>query len=156
MIVEAPLPHKELAKLARVFPYSSRGSRSSIRVVKMHDDEPMYQPNTIQIVAGDTIEWENDGQVSHSVSDDATRAWQAVDALHPPGSQPFNSGAILPGGRFRYTFTSPGRYRYFDLAHEINRMVGEVIVAPRAPNANSESIRNADGLAADSGSAIAE
>src|SRR6266566_5108942 len=55
--------------------YSSNSSSPApIRVVKMNDDDPMYQPNSIRIVAGQTIEWQNNGQVSHSVTDDPARA----------------------------------------------------------------------------------
>jgi plastocyanin len=125
--------------------------------VKMHDEEPMYRPSSVRIVSGQTVEWKNQGRESHSVSDDPNKAWDPVDALRPPGVRPFSSGAILPGGRFRHTFTEPGRYRYFDRSHETDKMVGEVIVQPAANGeAASQSNSNGDGLSAASVPAITE
>jgi plastocyanin len=112
------------AKPAVASPAMSMGTP----VVKMNDDDPMYQPNSIRIVAGQTVEWQNDGQVSHTVTDDPSHATNPVDALLPQGVEPFNSGNVMPGGTFHYTFTKPGRYRYFCLTHEMDKMVGEVIV----------------------------
>ncbi len=111
-------------------------SAAPIWIVKMNDTDPMYKPNIIRISAGETVEWENDGQVSHSVTDDPARAEKPADALLPAGVKPFNSGSVMPGGRFRHTFSEPGRYRYFCLSHENDRMIGEVIVEPR-PSAPS-------------------
>jgi plastocyanin len=117
------------ATMADVRPaVASPAMSMGIPVIKMNDDDPMYQPNSIRIVAGQTVEWQNDGQVSHSVTDDASRATNPVDALLPQGVKPFNSGNVMPGGTFRHTFTKPGRYRYFCLTHEMDKMVGEVIV----------------------------
>jgi len=152
----APPPQQQLAKSSRRTLPSSRGSGVPLRVVEMHDDEPMYQPNSIHIVSGQTIEWRNEGQVSHSVSDDPAGAENPVDAMRPPGVRPFNSGSILPGERFRHTFAEPGRYRYFCLTHETERMVGEVIVAPASNPEASQSIPSADGLSAAAQRAIAE
>jgi plastocyanin len=152
----APPRQEQLATSNRRTVPSKSGPGVPLRVVKLHDDEPMYQPSSIQILAGQTIEWKNEGDVSHSVSDDPSRAWNPVDAMRPPGVQPFNSGSILPGRRFRYTFTEPGRYRYFCLTHEGDRMVGEVIVEPAGNPEGSQSIPSADGLSAAAHPAIAE
>ena len=40
----------------------------------------------------------------------------------------FDSGFIPPGGDYSYTFTVPGRYRYFCLPHEKAGMVGVIVV----------------------------
>jgi plastocyanin len=113
-------------------PISAPMSTAPVQIVRMNDDDPMYQPSNIQITAGQTVEWENDGQVSHSVTDDPARADKPGDALLPQGVKPFNSGNVMPGGRFRHTFTLPGRYRYFCLTHEGDKMIGEIMVAPAA------------------------
>ena len=157
VIVEPPAaPQEQIAKSNRQTLPSKSGPAAPLRVVKMHDDEPMYRPSLIQIVSGQTIEWENDGQVSHSVSDDPARAWDEIDALRPPGVRPFNSGSILPGGRFRHTFTEPGRYRYFCPTHEVDRMVGEVIVEPAASREASHTAPGPDGISAAAHPAVAE
>jgi plastocyanin len=135
---------------------SKSGAEVALRVVKMRDDEPMYQPRSIQIVSGQTIEWENEGLASYSVSDDSARAWDPVDARRPPGVRPFSSGSILPKGRFRHTFSKPGRYRYFCPTHEADRMVGEVIVEPAGAPEASQSTPSADGLSAAARPAVAE
>lgn len=101
-----------------------------VKIIQMNDDMPMYQPNSIVITAGQTVEWHNHGQVSHSVVDDAARAAKPDDALLPSGVDKFNSGNVMPGGTYRHTFTVPGRYRYFCMSHELDDMVGEVIVRP--------------------------
>jgi plastocyanin len=116
-----------------------------IQIVKMNDDEPMYSPSTVNISAGQTIEWENDGQVSHSVVDDPARANQPADALLPAGVTPFNSGNVMPGARFRHTFKQPGRYRYFCLTHEGDKMIGEVIVAPASSPRQEQLAKSAKG-----------
>jgi plastocyanin len=101
-----------------------------VRIVQMNDDMPMYQPNNIVIIAGQTVEWHNNGQVSHSVVDDASRASKPDDALVPSGVHSFSSGNVMPGGTYRHTFTVPGRYRYFCMSHEVDDMVGEITVRP--------------------------
>ena len=87
----------------------------------MQDGEPMYQPSSLQIRSGQTVEWENEGQVIHSVSDDPARADDPIDAMRPAGVRPFSSGSIMPGGRFRHTFTDPGRYRISARATKLTR-----------------------------------
>jgi hypothetical protein len=62
----------------------------------------------------------------------------------------------MPGGRFRHTFTEPGRYRYFCPSHEADKMVGEVIVQPTNKAQASQSTPTADGLSAAARPAIAE
>lgn len=151
----APSRQEQLAgSSARILPYKS-GPGVPLRVVKMRDDEPMYQPSSIQIVSGQTVEWENEGLANHSVSDDPARARDPVDAMRPPGVRPFSSGSILPGGRFRHTFSEPGSYRYFCPTHEADR-VGEVIVEPTGSPEASQSTPSADGLSAAAQPAIAE
>ena len=150
----APTANEQLAKSqGQSSPFQGRPS-ASLKVVKVHDDDPMYRPSSIQILSGQTVEWKNEGQVSHSVSDDPTQAWDPIDAMRPPGARPFSSGSIMPGGRFRHTFTEPGRYRYFCPTHEADETVGEVIVQPRD---NRETVQTSeDGLSAAARPAIPE
>jgi len=160
IVAPAAVPHRprqeQLAKSTRRALPSEGTPLDSLKVVNMHDDEPMYRPNSIQIVSGETIEWKNEGQLSYSVSDDPAQAGDPVDALRPPGVRPFSSGNIMPGGRFRHTFVEPGRYRFFSPTHEADRMVGEVIVQPAANGEASQGAANADGLSAVARQAIAE
>jgi plastocyanin len=150
------LPDVQLVKSSLHNLSSKREPVGPLRIVKMRDDEPMYQPNLIHIASGDTIEWRNEGRISHSVSDDPARAWDPLDAMRPSGASPFSSGNVLPGGRFRHTFTEPGRYRYFCRTREADEVVGEVIVEPATNRQASPSTANTDGLSAASRQAIAE
>jgi plastocyanin len=118
-------------------------------VVKMNDDMPMYSPERLSIKEGQTIEWQNIGRVSHSATDNPQLADNPEHALAPTGAEIFNSGAMLPGAAFRHTFKIPGRYRYFCLSHEKDKMIGEVTVEPlpkkktsRAHRENRESPSN--------------
>jgi len=112
-------------------------------VVKMSDDMPMYQPDSIIIRVGQTVEWVNTGIVSHSVVDDPTKADKPEDVALPSDVPTFSSGNVMPGGKFRYTFLTPGTYRYFCMSHEVDGMVGEVIVQPPTPE---EAAREASQL----------
>ena len=122
------------ASIAPTTPPTQQGP-PPVKIIEMNDDMPMYQPNSIFITAGQTVEWHNSGQVSHSVVDDASRAKKPDDALLPAGAKPFSSGNVMPGGSYRHTFTAPGRYRYFCMSHEMDDMVGEVVVRPAPPAA---------------------
>ena len=115
-------------------------------VVKMSDDMPMYSPETLTIKEGQTIEWKNVGTVSHSATNNPQLADNPEHALAPTGADIFNSGAVMPGGAFRHMFKIPGRYRYFCLSHEKDKMIGEVTVEAlpkkKAPRAHRENRSN--------------
>jgi plastocyanin len=112
-------------------------------VVKMSDDAPMYQPDSIVIRAGQTVEWLNKGSVSHSVVDDPAKANKSDDVALPAGAKAFTSGNVMPGAKFRHTFLMPGTYRYFCISHEVDSMIGEIIVQPPTP---AEAARTASQL----------
>src|SRR5204862_4891763 len=56
-----------------------------------------YAPNPINISVGSSVTWMNNDTVAHSVVADG-------------GS--FSSGAIAPGGQYRYAFPSAGTFTY--------------------------------------------
>lgn len=71
-----------------------------------------FQPDSITVQAGATVDWVNRDSVDHTVtSDDGT----------------FNSGNIMSGGEFKFTFTKPGTYSYHCSIHP--SMTGVVTVA---------------------------
>jgi plastocyanin len=112
-------------------------------IIEMSDDSPMYRPNSVVIRAGQTVEWHNSGEVSHSVVDDPSKADKPEDVALPAGAEVFESGNVMPGGKFRHTFRMPGTYRYFCISHEVDEMIGEIIVKPPAP---AEAARTASQL----------
>lgn len=89
-----------------------------------------YDPLTVTVRAGDTVEWQNTSLITHTVTDDPKRAETAGDATLPPGAAPFNSGNIPAGQVYLHTFTKPGTYHYFCTHHEDDGMVGTVVVMP--------------------------
>jgi plastocyanin len=71
----------------------------------------LFRPGRLEIAAGTTIVWTNNGQVMHTVS--------AED-----GS--FDSGPIEPGKRRGLTFARPGTFPFHCTPHPFMRGVIEV------------------------------
>jgi len=72
-----------------------------------------FNPATVNIRAGQTVEWRNTSIIGHTVTDNPPAAANAADSTLPPGAIPFSSGDIPAGKIFAYKFTVPGTYRYF-------------------------------------------
>ena len=89
-----------------------------------------FSPATVNIHAGQTVEWRNTSVITHTVTDNPPAAANAADSILPPGAIPFSSGDIPAGKIFAYKFTVPGTYRYFCSHHEGDGMVGAVEVSP--------------------------
>jgi plastocyanin len=71
----------------------------------------VFRPATATIVAGNTVVWNNNDSVTHTVT--------ARD-------KSFDSGDIAPGGTYAYTFQQAGTFEYFCGLHAA--MIGKVIV----------------------------
>lgn len=87
-----------------------------------------FQPKTVTVSAGQTVEWVNTAGDPHTVTLEPDKALVPADVALPKNAQPFDSGTISAGMSFSHTFRTPGTYRYFCTLHEGNGMVGEVIV----------------------------
>ena len=81
-----------------------------------------FFPESLTVKAGTTVTWKNDDTWSHTVTSDE------------PGG-PLQSGEVGPGGRFVFTFQTPGTYRYHCVPHSSSYedgsfagMVGTVVV----------------------------
>jgi plastocyanin len=84
-------------------------------------DNGGFQPNPIQLQAGDTVTWRNDDLEAHTVTSGSNGV---------PDNK-FNSSPnfiplITPGATFSHTFIQAGEYPYFCLLHP--NMVGTVTV----------------------------
>ncbi len=99
----------------------------TIIVVELND-KLRFVPTQITIKAGDTVEWRNIGSIPHTVTADPGRAPSSRNVELPDGAEAFDSGWVMGGQWFRYTFSEPGVYRYICLPHEQARMLGTVIV----------------------------
>ena len=87
-----------------------------------------FVPREIRVKVGDTVKWRNIQTYPHTVTADPNRAARKANIELPDGVQPFDSGRMEAGATFRYTFTSPGTYRYVCLPHESAGMLGTVVV----------------------------
>ena len=79
-----------------------------------------FQPGTVTVPVGTTVNWVNHGSVEHTVtSSDGT----------------FGSGNIASGSEFKHTFSMPETYSYHCSIHP--SMVGEVVVTQAQVNASN-------------------
>lgn len=95
------------------------------------EDTPLggiYDPATLTVRVGTTVQWNNDGQQVHDATDRRDAAMRAGDVAYPSGAKPFDSGPMQPGQTYSYTFTVSGTYKYICTPHEFGGMTGEVIV----------------------------
>lgn len=117
------------AALALAFATPDPGLAQGANILVRMTDEFRYQPESITVRVGDTVEWINFGRlVGHTVTADPDEAFEPQHVVLPPGAEAFDSGLLPIGESFRHTFTVPGRYVYFCESHEAQGMVGEVIV----------------------------
>jgi plastocyanin len=96
-------------------------------VVVMMTDAFRFEPSSVRIAVGETVEWRNASHFSHIVTDDPKLGNAAI----PDGATPFSSGEIPPGGSYYRMFLRAGSYRYFCIPHEGIGMVGEITVLPK-------------------------
>lgn len=89
-----------------------------------------FQPETVTVEVGETVQWRNMSQRVHTVTGDPSLVNDPAHVELPEGAEPFDSGRIEPGGMYEQTFDAPGRYRYFCMLHEDDGMLGELIVEP--------------------------
>jgi plastocyanin len=82
-----------------------------------------FNPSTLTIEAGDTVEWQNTGGC-HNVAETT-----------PSGPAGFGSGAVACAPWiYSFTFTAAGEYTYHCDAHFTFGMVGSITVLPSTAN----------------------
>lgn len=82
--------------------------------------ETAYSPAGLRVPVGTTVTWRNDDSVIHTV----TSGTSTGTVTTPDGV--FDSGDLLPGETFSFTFTEPGSFDYFCTPHPW--MVGSIVV----------------------------
>lgn len=87
-----------------------------------------FEPRTVTIPVGGTVEWINASVLVHTVTDDPEKATVEGSWALPDGAEGFDSGNLAPDATFSHTFTVPGTYRYFCIPHEGAKMWGTVVV----------------------------
>ena len=89
-----------------------------------------FDPETVHIHAGQTVEWRNTALITHNVTDDKAVVADPADVSIPTGAIAFNSGDLPAGQVYSAKFDVPGSYKYTCLRHEGHGMIGTVIVDP--------------------------
>jgi plastocyanin len=69
-------------------------------IIRMHDF--MFDPDTVTVSAGTTVEWDNDDGARHTIT--------ATD-------KSFDSGDLKPGQKWSHVFATPGTYAYTCTQH---------------------------------------
>lgn len=85
-----------------------------------------FDPPTIEITAGEAVEWRNTSPFTHTVTSTGGPNSAA-------GTEGFDSGPIGPGEVFRHSFLRAGAFAYACKPHEGHGMRGTVVVQPKAP-----------------------
>jgi len=78
--------------------------------------EGCFTPTTVTIAAGGHVEWVNDDTMMHF----------ATSGIAPTPDGIFDSGMVMAGESWSYTFDEPGTYDYYCMVHAW--MVGTIIV----------------------------
>lgn len=105
---------------------SGSASGGEVTVINL-TDLLTFEPATVTISVGDTVEWRNVGRYGHTVTAKPGMAAVSSNVALPRGADPFNT-TMRGGGSFRRTFEIPGEYRYVCLPHEQSGMIGKIIV----------------------------
>jgi len=96
--------------------------------IRMLDVPAAFEPGTVTIKVGETVEWRNVGNEVHHATTDPSMAINCGDVGSPAGAEPFDSGFLKPGATFTHTFKVAGTYRYACAVHETSGMIGKIVV----------------------------
>ena len=96
-------------------------SYGNIFCVSIDDD---YDPNTLTILKDSTVIWTNDDSSIHTVKEDGDE---------------FDSGSILPGNSWSYTFDTVGSYNY-SCQYDDDYQGQIIVLASYPPTASIDSI----------------
>jgi plastocyanin len=80
-----------------------------------------FQPESLNVYAGDTVTWVNKGHIPHTTT--------SVDNGKPDGL--WDTPHLARGDSFSYVFSKPGTYHYFCRPHHGLGMKGVVVVTNR-------------------------
>ncbi|MFB6301683.1 MAG: plastocyanin/azurin family copper-binding protein [Haloferacaceae archaeon] len=94
-----------------------------------------FVPETVTVTSGATVRWENESEVSHTVTaygeripDDAEYFASGGFDSERAARNHVTGGLVGPGGSYEHTFMQSGTYEYFCTPHEGSGMVGSVRV----------------------------
>jgi plastocyanin len=118
VVVEAPLPTATPVPTAIPTPTpvpspTAAPAPAAAAKVAASVVDNRFQPNALNIAVGSTVTWTNNGNNIHTLT--------SADGL-------FDSGGLLGGQSFSFTFQKAGTYRLICRQHGLNGMAGSVIV----------------------------
>lgn len=87
-----------------------------------------FDPASLVVPLGAIVAWHNQTDHVHTITADPQKAQLPARVILPDGAQPFDSGDLFSGEQWVYTFEVPGTYVYTCLYHEIDEMIGSVVV----------------------------
>jgi plastocyanin len=90
--------------------------RNQVAMLEFH-----FQPESLDVFAGDTVTWVNKGNLPHTTT-------SGVDGK-PDGL--WDTKHLARGESFSYVFSQPGTYRYFCRPHHGLGMKGVIVVTNR-------------------------
>jgi plastocyanin len=112
-----------VATIATSIPNSTSNTSASdnniISMVSSGDEGYLYEPDTIQVNAGDTVTWTN--------TDDALHTVTSGSGTDENMGAEFDSGMMSTGKIFEHTFGAAGEFLYFCIIHP--DMIGKVLVS---------------------------
>lgn len=103
-------------------------ARDDNRIEVRISSSSRFSPAGVTIKVGQTVAWRNHDTRSHWVTNDPERFQGESIVFGPDGADLFDSGELLPGGRFSHTFTEPGEYLYACSLHPDEQLVGTITV----------------------------
>lgn len=95
------------------FGHRPQGAQANVVTVTIHDYK--FEPETVTVHQGDTVEWKNEDSVLHTATADG-------QAQKPA----FDSGSLSTGAKWRYVAETKGTYNYICTFHKF--MKGQLIV----------------------------
>jgi plastocyanin len=99
-------------------------------------DELIFDPDSITIAPGDTVVWENVGQIGHSITayeedqPEGVEFWSSGDLGSESEARSAYpaEGDVVGGESYEHTFETTGTFPYFCIPHESVGMLGDIVV----------------------------
>ena len=111
-------------------------------------DSSDFQPRGTPIQPGDTVEWVNEGSVSHTVTAEAATLPESAayfasggfdsETAAIGGWEEDMAGEIAPGESYRHTFETRGIYTYYSIPYEED-VFGQIEVGNPTPTPTPEN-----------------
>jgi plastocyanin len=106
-------------------------------------DDLIYDPEALTIAPGDTVVWENVGEIGHSITayeeeiPEEAEYWASGGFDNEQGARDNypDQGDVGGGGTYEHTFEVEGDHEYFCIPHEQVGMLGTITVTtePQEP-----------------------